>query len=391
MIKISKLILFVSLVLVLSDRLAFGHSTTDIERVQKNVLEGGGKLTSSDKDVIGGFVKTGLRELLLVEKESEMAGIRLDMVRFAGQTAPPEPPTEYSFAYIKAVKSEIEPVFKQVSGMPGSERKARLELNLMILLSSLKSSELSEFGLPLLSHANAAVKYWAVKTVADKSIAAQLNSEITGDAELQKKIVSGLMGILTDETPAVILDTITEFAGALKGSGGKELLKQVCMLRTKAYENWSVTYELMDAALLNAVAAQVNISDSKQLDREELVRMFAQLYSYVIQRYLLGEKVLDSISKLHLAGVMLDVEEKGLSKLMGSRQFEIKQALTQRKNLDLVHDSILGSTKSAGQLASKITFDYGKGPAGTGPTYPKTLKAPPKTESTELTESTESP
>ena len=386
MIKTSKLVLFFVLALVLSDRLAFGLSTANIERVRKNVLQASGPLASSDKDVIGDFVTAGLRELLLVEEGSEMTAIRLEIVRFAGQT---EPPSEYSFAYIKAVKSAMVPILRQVSGMPSSERKTAIELNLMILLGHLKSSELSGFGLPRLSHDNAAVKYWAVKVVADKSIATQLNSDITGDAELQAQIVSGLMRLMTEETPAVILNTITGFAATLKDAGGKELLKRLCMLRTKAYENWSVTYEIMDAALLNAVAAQVNVSDDKQSERRELLRMFAQLYSYVMQRYLLGEKVLDNISKRNLAGVILDVEEKGLSKMMGSRQTDIKQALTRRdlKALDRAHDTILGSKRRAGQLAYKIKFNYGKDQAGMDLIYPKTLKAPQKTEA----ESTDSP
>jgi hypothetical protein len=370
MIKISKSILFLALALVLCDRLAFGLDSGNIERVQENVRQAGGKVVSGDKDVIGDFVTAGLRELLLVEEGSEMSDIRLQIVRFADQS---EQPSEYSFVYVKAVKTAIVPILRQVSGMPSSERKTTIELNLMILLGHLKSCELSECGLPMLSHDNAAVKYWAVKVVADKSIARQLNSDITGDAELQGQIVSGLMRLMAEETPAVVLDTITGFAAILKDSGGKDLLKRVCMLRTKAYENWSVTYAMMDAALLNAVAGQIDVSDDKQGDRVELLRMFAQLYSYVMQRYLLGAEVLDNISKRNLAGVMLDVEEKGLTKMMGSRQTEIKQALTRRdlRALSRAHGAILGTKKRGGLLAYKIKFDYGNGRI-----YPKTLKAP---------------
>lgn len=370
MIKMGKLVLFLFLGLLLPDMVAFGLDTTRIERVQANVRQSDGKLAIGDKEVIGDFVTAGLRELLLVEEGVEMADLRLQIVRFADQT---EQPSEYSFVYIKTVRTAVEPILRQVSGMQSSERKTAIELNLMILLGHLKSSELSECGLPMLSHDNAAVKYWAVKVVAGKSIARQLNSDITGDEELQSQIVSGLMLLMVEETPAVILNTITGFASVLKDGGGKELLKRICMLRTKAYENWTVTYELMDAALLNAVAGQVDVSDDKQPDREELLRMFSQLYSYVIQRYLLGGEVLDNISKRNLAGVMLGVEEKGLSKMMGSRQIEIKQALTRRnlKALRRSHGAILGTEKRGGLLAYKIKFDYGEGRI-----YPKTLKAP---------------
>ena len=75
--------------------------------------------------------------------------------------------------------------------------------------------------------------------------------------------------------------------------------------------------------------------------------------------------------------MMLDVEEKGLSKLMGSRQMDIKQAVNAMRRdpgmLGRKHDAIFGSSKRSGTLQNQLKFNY-VSPAGRSLNYPNKLK-----------------
>ncbi len=375
MVKMGKLVVFTILAfVVLPYTDALGLDTANMEQVQKNIAAASGRVTSNDQAIMGDFVAEGLQEILFVESNIEIAEIRAQLASFAGSAQP----SEYSLAYIRIMETEIPKVLTEVARLETSDKKTAAELNLMVLIAQLKSSDLATYALPFISHKNAGVKYWAVKAIANKSIAEQLDSTITGDEDLKAKITSSLMPIMTEDVPAVILDTIVDFAANLKGSHGRDLIKKICILRLNAYADWTVKYELMDAGLLNTMANQIAALEDDQRERADLARMFAQLYSYVMQRFILSDEMLDEPVKQNLIGVMLDVEEKGLSKLLGSRQIDIKKAVNaMRRDPDALqrkHDAIFGSTKRPGQITYELKFNYGTSPEGAPLTYPKELK-----------------
>lgn len=378
MFKMGKLVVFAALVFVMLPYTdVLGLDTANMEQVQKSVSAAQGRVSASGQAIIADFIVAGLQEILLAETNVEMAEIRSQLARFASSSAQP---SEYSLAYMGAMKTEIPKTLNKVARLNAPDTKTAVELNMMVLLARLKSSELARYALPFISHRDVVVKYWAVKAVANKSVARQLTSEITGDEELRAKITSSLMPLITKDTPAAILDTIVDFAANLKDLQGKDLIGKICILRTKAYADWTVSYELMDAGLLNAVADQIVALEGDQKERTNFSRMFAQLYSYVIQRFILGGETLDDNIKRSLIGVMLEVEAKGLSKIMGSRQIDIKQAVVAIRRdpgiLQIKYDAIFGSANRPGSLQNKLKFDYGTSRTGRPSTYPKKLKAP---------------
>lgn len=377
MVKTGKLVVFAALVFVMLPYAdVLGLDTANIAQLQKDVSAAPGPVSASGQAIMANFITEGLQEILLVEDNAEMAKIRSQLARFAGTSAQP---SQYSLAYIRAMRTGIPKTLNKIARMETSDIKTAIEVNLMILLAQLKSSELAPHALPFMSRSNAAVKYWAVKAVANKSVATQLNSDVTDDEELKAKIISSLMPIITNDTPAVILDTIVDFAANLKGLQGKDLLGKICILRTKAYADWTVNYELMDAGLLNAVADQIVALKGDQKERTNFSRVFAQLYSYVIQRVILGGEMLDDNTKKNLIRVMLDVEEKGIFKIMGSRQNDIKQAVSLMRRdpeiLQIKHDAVLGDSERPGMLQNELKFNYGISSTGRPLTYPKKLKA----------------
>jgi hypothetical protein len=150
-------------------------------------------------------------------------------------------------------------------------------------------------------------------------------------------------------------------------------------VRIKRYADWTVKHELSDIALLKMLEAKITAAGSS-LGKPAVARRFAQLYSYAIQRYLKGPVVLNNTQMGHLASVLVEVQEKCVSRLMGSPQTTFRRAL-ERENMAAIsdeHDALLGSGTTQGQLPARLAFDYGTDPAGAKRTVPIPLPDAPQ-------------
>jgi len=252
----------------------------------------------------------------------------------------------------------------------------------------LANAELLEFGMRMIGHENTTVRYWAVKALTNLGIVRYLNSPGFSDTELSVRIIGQLETRAKKETHPEIISSIATFAGQVNDPPAKQLLTKIVDLRTQAYANWTVKYELMDAKLLRSLGNEILSQESQQI-RAELCRKFAQLYSYVMQRYILGEGMLNNASKQQLASVFVEVEQSVLDKLLGRPQSTIKKAVekiltkktVEQKDysaLESEHDSLLGTAVSKGDLPVALNFDYGKNSDGTAITGPKKLGPPPE-------------
>jgi hypothetical protein len=102
---------------------------------------------------------------------------------------------------------------------------------------------------------------------------------------------------------------------------------------------------------------------SSNTNKPDIARRFAQLYSYVIHRYIKSNNILNENQKQHLASVIIEIEEKCITRLLSlSRsQGSLRRAI-ERNDLTALsdeHDKLLGDETSTGQLPSKLEFDYG--------------------------------
>jgi hypothetical protein len=153
----------------------------------------------------------------------------------------------------------------------------------------------------------------------------------------------------------------------------------------------------MDAKLLRSLGREI-LSPVSQPNKAANSHRFAQLYSYAMQRFILGENILSDASKQQLASVLVEVEQSVLDKLLGRPQSTIKKAVekiltrktveqTDYSALQAEHDSLLGTVARKGDLPAALNFDYGKNPDDSALTAPKKLGPPPpaqpKTETTE--------
>jgi len=355
----------------------FAVDTTEIDAVRQKALANNDPLTSADVKVIDDFLFRAFEELFIAEDFSEIVQAR-EQIRIQKGT---QELSHYSAGYVSSVRKRLKIVFEELRNVEADKRKIQLQRSLAILLSQLQSPELAEFGIGFLSHKDVTVRYWAVKSVTNEAVIRQLNSEITGDADLTAKIIVALDELLAKETHAEILDLICGFAHAVKADPAKPLLIKIAEIRITAYEKWTVKYELMDAALLQALGSRLLPQNFQRLSAEQkalFARTFGQLYSYVFERYILGADILTKASKRQLASVLIEVEKT--VKLIGRFQTTIREAVQKRNltSLESQRKNLLGSETRAGRLALNLNFEYIKAPGQGAVTAPKPLPQPPK-------------
>ena len=368
-------------------------STKRIDAVRQKALLNKDVLENADFEVIDAFWADALAELLMLDDFSEIVTTRSQIFACRGN---PEP-SQYSAGFITSAQKHLTAAFDDVQNWETDKRKTWIERNLIILTAQLQSPELLELGMRMIGHENGTVRYWAVKALTNLSVVRQLNADVSLLAEPAARIASQLETTAEKETHPEILSLIAAFAGQVNGPQAKQLLTKIVDLRTSAYENWTVKYELMDAKLLRSLGREI-LSPVSQSNKAANSRRFAQLYSYAMQRFILGENVLSDVSKQQLASVLVEMEQSVLDKLLGRPQSTIKKAVEKiltRKTieqkdysaLEAEHDSLLGTAARKGELPAALNFDYGKNPDGSALTAPKKLGPPPpaqpKTEATE--------
>jgi hypothetical protein len=174
---------------------------------------------------------------------------------------------------------------------------------------------------------------------------------------------------------------IVNFIEALgpRDKDASDLLYQIANRRIAEYENWTVKYELLDRNLLEQLT-RCTINAGSVSKRALCAKTFAQLYSYIIQRYMIGREILSETSKQQLASVIVDTESYsiGQGKFLDRAQATIRKAVSKRKFKDLKreHDLLFGSANKAGRLASDLKFNYGIDKTGDPITAPKKLELP---------------
>jgi hypothetical protein len=251
----------------------------------------------------------------------------------------------------------------------------------VVLAAEVGDIRLADFGFKMIDHNNSAIQYWAIKTIANPQVAKQLSSIATADSELKAKIITALSRSVKRGLYPSSLSLVVQFIEALgpKDKDVSGLMHQVADRRIAEYENWTVKYELLDRELLKLLTKCTIYAESTS-KRALCARAFAQLYSYVIQRYMIGQEILSPTSKQQLASVMFDVESYsiGPGKFLDRDQATIRLAVSKKKLQDLKreHDLLFGSANKAGRLAADLKFNYGIGKTGDPLTAPKMLTLP---------------
>lgn len=350
---------------------ALAVDTELIDILRQRTLNSG-SLTAGDVETIDTFWNEATEELLLSNDFSEVVTIRSTLSAHRGTNEL----SQYTSSYITSAQKYLDSVFDEVKGWDLSLLKRHTERNLLILVAELQSTELADFALDRLENDNSLIRYWAVKALTNPKVASQLGSG--SNAELADRIIQRFQKVSQKENQPVILNMIAAFATRMDQPEAKQLLLKVADLRIEAYKNWTVENEISDAALLKLLSNEITGRSGEQ--KITLLRKFARLYSFVMQRYIAGAEVLDDNSKHQLVSVMVEVEQVVLSRLLDMPQSAIKRAI-EKKDFSVLqreHDTLLGSTVRVGALGREFNFDYGKSSSGRPITAPQKLTSPPE-------------
>jgi len=343
-----------------------------IDEVYQKALDGQ-LLDSDDNQIIGDFWAEAIEELLLTEDPKEVFRIKTLILAKNPQVKA----NDYYNGFIQSAKKNLDFAFNEIKSWDDSERKRNIDTNLFILAVQIESSELVDFAFERIDSQETIIRYWALKAITSPAIVSKLNSEIMSEEVLAEKVTSALKKVIEKEKSPEINELIIEFLGQLISPQSIQMLLDVAEKRIEAYQSWSVACELMDAKLLAALGSEI-LTETRKQQRADMARSFAQLYSYVMQRYIIGKDFLSETQKNNLASVMVQVEQGILGKLLEKPQVSIKRAI-EKKSLNTLkreHDMLLGTASLTGELARKIDYDYGKNATGRAINAPRNLSDP---------------
>ncbi len=368
-------VLVAFLVLVISID-AEAVSIRDIDDVRNK-----GVLDSSDFQVIDKFVSEAVRELVRARDFTSIAKIRT-VISSRKSSSRPSDQGQYSERFSESAYKYISRSSEEASALKPQERQFKVVLNLLILVDSLEDTRLARLAMKMLSNENRTIRYWAVHSVTNPGLIKQLN---TGNSELAVEIAEQLSSVI-EGASAEVLALIVKFAAEVNVQQGQDLLLKIADARIKKYADWTVDYALLDGSILKLLYGKMASGGS---DRGGIGRRFGQLYSYAMQKYIMdinGGSFLSDGQRRQLASVLAEIEASCIGKApLNMPQITIRKAVGQGDYMTLSaeHSRLLGDETRAGELCSRLDFDYGKKPDGSRHTAPVALPERPKGEASD--------
>ncbi len=350
---------------------AYSASTTEIEALRLRVQDSSAELTAPEKGVISKFWSATLDEMLLSDSSKECIEIRKQLAEQKGSGYL----SHYATTYVAEAKSAIETAFADAQRMEDPQQRQMMVRNLMILTAELKSPDLASLALQRLDSEDVVTRYWAFKTITHPSLAQQLTSDITADEKTTKAILTGLKERLPVETQTQIQKMAIHFCMAFDDPQARDILLLIADRRIKAYRDWSVRDEILDASLLTALGNVAMLKPDP--DKKVFGHKFAELYALTIQRYLKGKDALTKAQLDQLRTVIAEVDQNVLGKTMGIKT-GILSSLKRKTGLDREYETLFGDRTRSGQLAALLKFDYGKDASGKPITAPQELGSMPE-------------
>lgn len=360
----------------------------DIAAVRQRAFSGDGNVSESDKAVIDKFLRVSLDAFFLNEDSAQLAEVRRQILAQKGD----QDLSMYASTYLGVIRDHLRTAFDAAERLPDPQRKQLVTRNLVILAAELRSLLLAEFGIEHLQSPDVLTRYWAVKSIADtsstlpppddNSIVGQLNNEVTNIPESATKIYEALMGLVKADNPPQIQVLLINFAGQWKDERAVAMVSEITNRRISAYRDWSVKNTWLEIPLLRALAAK-HPTRQLQAEKAEIAKLFAQLYSMVVQRWMLGQETLSPVEKKDLLSVIVEVDQEVFGTL-GVPTGRIKSILERGGDLQREFDDLFGTATRAGDLGNRLRFTYGQN--GQSTTAPPKLGPPPAAEVTKAPE-----
>jgi len=355
---------------------AVAVNTRDIDNVLKKSV-----IDNQDKKIIDDFLSQGVQELVKTKDFTSIAQLRTVILSRRSTQG------QYAQQYSESAYKHIQAGFEQAQTLRQEDRKTNVTISLLILIDGMEDLRLSDLAMAKLKDQNMVIRYWAVHCLTNPAIIQQLNSGPTSNPQLARTIAEQLKEVV-ETSKAEIIIHIARFAANVNIREGEELLLQVADERIKRYADWTVRHEFYDNIILKLLESKIPLSSqdpvapapTTSISKTAIAQRFAQLYSYVIQRYIKGKDILNETQKQQLASVLIEIEDKCIGRLLGGPQLTIRRAI-ERINMAALsdeHNRLLGDETTAGQLPSKFAFDYSTTPNGPKRTAPIPLPEKPQ-------------
>ncbi|MHC4622336.1 MAG: hypothetical protein ACYS4W_00360 [Planctomycetota bacterium] len=344
-------------------------SQRDIENVRnKSVLD------RTDFEKIDTFVDEAVHELVRTRELASISKLRTVILQNAASNKP-SAKAQYATQFYESAYKRIRQAFQEAQELPTDERRFVVTVSLLILVDGLlpnapDSPKLVGLALERLKDDNMVIRYWAVRITANPEVVKRLNS---GNSELAQRIAEQLSNLVESSCPEIIA-LIAEFGGGVNAPEAESLLLQIADMRIRGYADWTVEQELLEDDVLKALCRKIS---SGGPNNPSLARRFGQLYSYAVQRYIMGRNHLSETQKRQLGSVLVETEDKCIRNLL-AYQVDIKKALEQNdyRALQAEHDELFA------KLARKYKYTYVDRNGKQRPT-PSPLREPPVTRTSE--------
>lgn len=355
---------------------AVAVNTRDIDNVLKKSV-----IDDQDNKIIDDFLSQAVQELVKTKDFTSIAKLRTVILsRRSSQS-------QFAQQYSESAYKHIQAGFEQAQTLKQEDRKTNVTISLLILIDGMEDLRLSDLAMRMLKDQNMVIRYWAVHCLTNPAIIEQLNSAATSNPQLTTTISEQLKEVV-ETSKAEIIVHIARFAANVNIPQEGELLLQVADERIKRYGDWTVKHEFYDNIILKLLESKIPLSSqdpvapapTTSISKTAVAQRFAQLYSYAIQRYIKGKDIFNETQKLQLASVLIEIEDKSVSRLIGEPQVTIRRAI-ERNNMTALsdeHNRLLGDETTAGQLPSKFGFDYSTTPNGPKRTAPIPLPEKPQ-------------
>ncbi|GAH72491.1 unnamed protein product, partial [marine sediment metagenome] len=233
-------------------------NTRGIDRVRNK-----GVLDSRDFQIIDDFVNEAVRELVRTRDFSSVATTR--SVILSRRSSKTSVQAQYAERFSRSAYKYISSGFQEAEKLTPEGRKLKVKVNLLILMDGLRDVRLAELAIGMLKDKNTVIRYLAVRSITNAGIVKQLNSGGADNSKLARLIVErlGEPPLLSYESkkgggcPEVIR-LMAEFAAGVNIAQGEDLLGRIADMRMKRYVDWTVKYELLDAAILRLLFEKIS-------------------------------------------------------------------------------------------------------------------------------------
>ncbi|MCE5184611.1 MAG: hypothetical protein LLF76_00605 [Planctomycetaceae bacterium] len=362
-----KQFLFILAVLSLVLPVFSAVDTVDIAAVRQRSTA---SVSTADQAVITKFWRTSLDRMFLAPEPQEVVDTRLQLVEQKGGDN-----AVFAETYLGEALKDIQVAYETVQKIESPSKRLLIEQNLTILVAELQSPKLLPLVLDRTASEDEVVRYWAVKAITQPAIASELAKPGSSQSQVTDAVLKAVSQRAPVETRPEIARMVLLFAGSVDHPAARELLISMADKRIELYKNWTVQNEDLDVSLLNALGgvATLQSGDTKAL----FGRKFAELYAVILQRYLKGQGKLGPASIERLVTVIVEVDQSCLDKVMTIKT-GIKTAIQRKTGLEREYETLLGNRMMAGELATKLRFDYGKDASGKAITAPPEIGALPE-------------